>query len=301
MNIRDEIQKLYVGYLGRAADQPGLNYWETQIERGSITLDQLRLNLINDQPEYLEMYGGLSRLETATKIYQNLFDRPPDDEGLDYWVKGGGSVVSIDQLILAYFAGAQGSDIELINHKIHLANYYTQTSGYLYSIETARKAIEADMNLGIISTEDLAGTYNLVGFTIEHTKSGMVIDSDGVHIFNPYKLTQEDFYYFEGILTISEQGHLNDYFNFENEITQTNNSFNIINNNFIEAVYEHGEYYITYEFDGSTLITTYDLWTKSNNSYFKTGYQENVWEKVSDQVDLMGLDNFQYDPVVNFG
>ena len=142
MSIRNDLQKLYIGYLGRAADKPGLDYWEAQIQAGAITLEDLRINWVNEQPEYLDMYAGLTRSQTAAKIYENLFKRAPDDAGLDYWVSGEGAAVPVDRLILAFMAGAQGTDVLELDNQVTVANYYTANIGDLYSIDTARNILK---------------------------------------------------------------------------------------------------------------------------------------------------------------
>ncbi|MEG2043234.1 MAG: DUF4214 domain-containing protein, partial [Hafnia sp.] len=57
-----QVQQLYVAYLGRAADKGGLDYWLGQLNAtpAKITLDQIRANFVNEQPEYKAAYEGLS-------------------------------------------------------------------------------------------------------------------------------------------------------------------------------------------------------------------------------------------------
>ena len=141
MSIRNDLQKLYIGYLGRAADLAGLDYWEAQINAGAITLDDLRINWVNEQPEYAAMYGQLTRAQTAGKIYENLFKRAPDEAGLEYWVSGEGAAVPVDQLIMAFMAGAQGTDVLELDNQVEVAHYYTENIE-LYSIDTARNILK---------------------------------------------------------------------------------------------------------------------------------------------------------------
>lgn len=51
------IQEIYIGLLGRAADQDGAAYWEGQIAQGLITISQVRENIVNLQPEYAAGIG----------------------------------------------------------------------------------------------------------------------------------------------------------------------------------------------------------------------------------------------------
>ncbi|AVH34844.1 hypothetical protein AL532_00030 (plasmid) [Pseudomonas monteilii] len=131
-----QVQQLYVAYLGRAADKGGLDYWMSQLnsDPAKITLDQIRTNFVNEQPEYKEVYGGLSRIDTVTKIYNNLFGRAPDAGGLEYWTTGGGANVGLDDLLVAFINGAAPADATTITNKVLISELYTAaagTDGYL--------------------------------------------------------------------------------------------------------------------------------------------------------------------------
>ncbi|QIG20491.1 DUF4214 domain-containing protein [Pseudomonas monteilii] len=134
-----QVQQLYVAYLGRAADKGGLDYWlgELNAEPAKITLDQIRANFVNEQAEYKEVYGGLSRVDTVTKIYNNLFGRAPDAGGLTYWTTGGGASVSIDQLLVAFINGASAADAKVVANKVLVSEVYTETAGANYAKEDA--------------------------------------------------------------------------------------------------------------------------------------------------------------------
>lgn len=126
-----QVQQLYVGLLGRAADQTGLNYWLNQLNAtpATLTLENLRANIVNSQPEYKAIFGSLSRVDTVTKIYANLFGRAPDAAGLTYWTTGAGATVNIDQLTLAFIAGASTSDTQALTNKVVVSEVYTSTVG----------------------------------------------------------------------------------------------------------------------------------------------------------------------------
>lgn len=126
-----QVQQLYVAYLGRAADKGGLDYWLGQLNAtpAKITLEQIRANFVNEQPEYKAAYAGLDRVDTVTKIYNNLFGRAPDAGGLAYWTTGGGSTVAIDQLLVAFVNGASATDAKTITNKVLVSEVYTGTVG----------------------------------------------------------------------------------------------------------------------------------------------------------------------------
>lgn len=127
--VKEMVQQLYVGYLGRAADQEGLDYWANEITNGVLSMEQLRANLTNEQSEYLNLYANTTRAQLVSRIYFNLFLREPDPSGLTYWTTGEGGKVNADQLIVAILNGASESDRLVFDNKVQLANYYTTSCG----------------------------------------------------------------------------------------------------------------------------------------------------------------------------
>jgi hypothetical protein len=144
MSTANDVQLLYVGYLGRAADQGGLDYWVNEIDSGVLTLEQLRANLTNEQPEYLNEYGGLTRTQLVAQIYENLFERTPSAGELDYWVNGGGGAVNADQLIVAFINAASIQDQLVLDNKLQVANHYTEVLGgpETFNISDAGAAVD---------------------------------------------------------------------------------------------------------------------------------------------------------------
>ncbi len=76
-----EIQQLYLAYFGRPADS-GLDYW---LEVGIGTKDFAENMYL--QNEFLAINGQLSIQEQVNNMYQNLFARDADTDGLNYWTK----------------------------------------------------------------------------------------------------------------------------------------------------------------------------------------------------------------------
>ncbi len=144
-----QVQELYVAYLGRAADKAGLDYWMAELNASPavLTLENLRANFVNEQPEYAAIYGDLTREETVVQIYNNLFGRTPDAAGLTYWTTGEGAAVNADQLLVAFIAGASASDAKVIANKALVAEVYTATAGEQFS-----KADAAAIIAGVDST-----------------------------------------------------------------------------------------------------------------------------------------------------
>ena len=136
-----QIQQIYIGLLGRAADQAGLDYWKAEIEDGTLTIEQLRANIVNEQPEYAAGLGQMTRAQVVATLYQNLFERAPEADGLEYWVNGDGKNVNIDQLVLALIDGASAADTLVLDNKTTAATYYTTETGDAYTKDAATAAV----------------------------------------------------------------------------------------------------------------------------------------------------------------
>lgn len=125
MSTAKDIQQLYIGYLGRAADQDGLDYWVNMVENEGWTLDDVAASFA-DQPEYDAIYGvDTDRVILVAKTYEQLFGREADDAGFDYWVNGDGKNVPDNLLVLAFINGASAADQLVVANKVEVADYYT--------------------------------------------------------------------------------------------------------------------------------------------------------------------------------
>jgi hypothetical protein len=80
-----EVLRLYKAGLDRAPDQEGLNYWTDQRYQGE-SLHDLAQSFL-DSPEYQTRFGGeeAGTGTFVTNLYENIFDRNPDAQGLQFW------------------------------------------------------------------------------------------------------------------------------------------------------------------------------------------------------------------------
>lgn len=165
-----QVQQLYVAYLGRAADKAGLDYWlgELNATPATITLEQVRANFVNEQPEYANAYAGLNRVDTVTKIYNNLFGRAPDAAGLTYWTTGGGATVAADQLLVAFINGASSADAQVVTNKVLVSEVYTSTAGSNYAAADAKAIIS-----GV--TDTTASVTTAIGKLSDGSLSGIAV------------------------------------------------------------------------------------------------------------------------------
>jgi len=122
---------------------PTLPVTLADIAAGNTNLEQVRANFVNEQPEYSALYGGLSRDDTVTTIYRNLFGREPDAAGAEYWINGAGASVNADQLLVAFLNSPSARDKLVIDNKVIVSAAYTAASGDDYSSASAKSALAA--------------------------------------------------------------------------------------------------------------------------------------------------------------
>src|SRR3989344_1199202 len=134
LNAHDQVQLLYVGYLGRPADTAGMTYYSGLLNAHTKTLAQVAQE-IGMSAEAKAKYTYLASPNASGVnafldiVYQTLFNRAPDSVGRTHWTSEltarTGDAARIAQIILDIASGAQGSDVITMNGKITAANAVT--------------------------------------------------------------------------------------------------------------------------------------------------------------------------------
>lgn len=135
------LQATYVGYFGRPADPGGLEYYAKLYQSFGAptdirgigaaynTHDGIRavIDSFGLSAESAALYPGDDRA-FVTAIYRNLFNRAPDQAGLDYWANTitSGAITRANAAI-AIMGGALGSDGVGISRKQQVATHFTQS------------------------------------------------------------------------------------------------------------------------------------------------------------------------------
>ena len=150
---------LYAGYFDRAPDPQGLQFWIQQIDAG-----REFATIAGDfaaSPEATALYPFLANPTIATPstfvtaIYQNLFNRAPDAEGLAFWtgVLAAGTVPVGDmiQSIINGAVNAPGAtppsfDVDTLTNKqaagLDFATDAANKPGFVYDAAAAAAAVE---------------------------------------------------------------------------------------------------------------------------------------------------------------
>ena len=127
------VQQLYIGYLGRAADKAGLDFWTNAVATGVSTLESVATGFTLSN-EYKAAFGGLTNDALVEKVYTSVLGRASDTAGKAFWVDAlAKGTVTADKLV-ATFIGALGApDQTIINNKTFVAQTYTDTVGANYN------------------------------------------------------------------------------------------------------------------------------------------------------------------------
>jgi hypothetical protein len=150
----DEVVKLYIATFDRIPDIDGLDYW---VNDSGLTIESIAQSFF-DQPETQSKYPDtLSTDEFVKAVYNNLFGRDPDSNGLNYWVQelDSGSI-SKDDFILAVTNGALDNDEYILLKKTDFAINFMNDNSSISSTEYTQKATAdfASLNRDLSSSED---------------------------------------------------------------------------------------------------------------------------------------------------
>lgn len=117
------IQGVYIALFGRPADPLGLGFFNSATNNGA------NLTAIGDlasTAEYQNRFTGQSTTQIITTIYRSLFNRDPDLAGLTFFSTAlANKTLSINNIAIAIFDGAQGADITIRDLKVAAANAFT--------------------------------------------------------------------------------------------------------------------------------------------------------------------------------
>lgn len=117
------IQGVYLALFGRPADPAGLAYWNSVTGNGA---DLTAIRGLAQQPEYLDRFDNFTSAEIVTAIYQSLFGRNPEPDGLNFFVEQLDSGrQSIETIAINILDGAQASDASTTTNKLAVSSEFT--------------------------------------------------------------------------------------------------------------------------------------------------------------------------------
>lgn len=178
-NYFNYVQKLYLGYYGRAADAEGLAYWANRIDNNGGNLAGI-INEFASSTEASKLYGGLSNSALIDKVYKQIFQRSPDSEGLKFYTdqlnKG---AYTPGSLVFAIIQGSREQDLVGLNQSLDkaMAALDTKTLDAFVAKFTAESnwvAAYAGVNYGglVLNTDMLKSEDYGFGRTLEIQEQG---------------------------------------------------------------------------------------------------------------------------------
>lgn len=126
---KDSVQSLYIAYYGRPADPSGLDYWTNRANAEGLNAV---VNAFGNSEEATNLYGSLTIQARVNNLYQNMFGRNADTEGLNFYVgkvlDGTYTLATLAQHILNGVnpnVPASKADGDVLNKKLAAANAFT--------------------------------------------------------------------------------------------------------------------------------------------------------------------------------
>ena len=118
-----DLQKIYIGYFGRAADPSGLDYWLGRYNAGMSLVDIAASFAVQQESREMYTYLALPALGVGVEnflnaVYLNLFNRELDTEGRNYWSSQLAGGKAVGRVIIDIISGAQGDDALIIANKV---------------------------------------------------------------------------------------------------------------------------------------------------------------------------------------
>lgn len=178
------ISDLYIAYFNRAPDVAGLLYWFREVINGTWSLATIAQSF-TDQPEYNDTYPpDLSNHDFIAAIYQNLFDRQPDDAGWVYWEGDLNRGMHRDQFIYAVIQGAYAptggaSDRTLLANKHKVSLYYSEQLA-LQTGEEFDDNIEQVLNRVTAESQTVTQATAVIDFVLDDpiTLTGLISQAE---------------------------------------------------------------------------------------------------------------------------
>jgi len=130
------IQQAYIAFFNRPADKEGFNHW-----RNYPGPDQDLLNEFAKSAEYLSDFANKDNRKIIEIVYKNLFGRPPEKGGWDYWeAQMNAGWVTVGNAAYEILGGAQGKDLAIVENKTAAAQVFTDSLETKAEIDAYAKA-----------------------------------------------------------------------------------------------------------------------------------------------------------------
>ncbi len=204
------VLQAYVAFYGRAADTEGLAYWAQRLTDEGGNLDSIIASFGNSA-EYISRFSGLDNTTLINNIFQQLFGRDADAEGLSYYVGLLDSGErSLESIALDVMNGAQNSDLVVVDNRLILSRHYIQEFFPGFTIDFSAEQLSS-FNASVLDTESSLEKACAAVSEYALTTSDFVITvggSDATKFTTLIDYNRSDVHYFESatVITAIETG-----------------------------------------------------------------------------------------------
>ncbi len=164
-----KVQEIYVAYYGRPADPGGLQWWADELEKNGGDLTAI-IDAFGTSEEYTARFGSLNTTELLTNLYQQMFGREAENDGLAWWrTQISSGEYTLGQAAVAIAGGASDGDAldrTTLTKRTQVAQAFTdqisaQSKAYtLGNVPEARELI-----MGVNATTDVSSFTSGSSFT----------------------------------------------------------------------------------------------------------------------------------------
>ncbi|MDA9191385.1 DUF4214 domain-containing protein [bacterium] len=196
------VQRLYVAYFNRPADPISLSVYEGLLpaDREATRAELLAVaeTYFSPSTEYTANFVGKSNAQIVEQLYQNIFGRAAEAEGLISWAtKLTNNTITVAELALELSYSAQGTDGTVVSARIEAATAFTAgltTSEEIVGYSGNAAAAEGKVYLAQISgtlptTDEAIGTQKDTAITNVDASIAAAIAAENVVAGNDYTLT----------------------------------------------------------------------------------------------------------------
>jgi len=154
------VQQVYIAYYGRPADPLGLEYWTASLASNGGNLNSI-INAFGTSTEAQSLYGGMDNAAAINTLYQSMFNRDADLEGLLFYGNGlATGKFTLASVALDILNGATGDDKLIITNKTTVATSFTS------EIDTAQELVGYSGDAAANAARDFMSTVDATSASV---------------------------------------------------------------------------------------------------------------------------------------
>jgi hypothetical protein len=151
------VQEFYIAYYGRPADPDGLTYWADRFDASDDLTEVLAA--FGESAEFTDNFGSLTATELVNNLYQQMFGRDAEAEGLTFYTELLESeIATLASIAKMIVDGASGDDVTILANKVTVAQTYTDAVTSMDSTYESDDIADAQAILDAVDETDASVT-----------------------------------------------------------------------------------------------------------------------------------------------